>query len=308
MEYTNNISTGNSIVDQVGTLNLTGNIIPESWYHTIVNENGKPNTVAILILADIVYWYRPTEVRDETTLSVTYTKKFYDSDYLQRNYEQLMKKFNLSKKQARDALIFLENLGLVKRHFKNIVVAGLPLSNVMYIELDPVELRNRTYPPQNNDDNKKVTTPLPEGDYGITKIESPSSTKINTYTETTTKTNTKNTTSTYANSTGCITEEQKSVVAKARDLFSEFGLSDKDILSIVSASGFDIERCRNAKNVLNAQCSDIKNVVGWLIKAVRENYQALAKVSAKRNSIHGFQERTYTDEYWEELKKRVYAN
>ena len=68
------ISTENPIVDAVGKMNLTGNIIPESWYHTIINENGKTNTLAILILADIVYWYRPTEERDETTLSVSYSK------------------------------------------------------------------------------------------------------------------------------------------------------------------------------------------------------------------------------------------
>ena len=60
MEKTITITSGNPIVDQVATMNLTGNIIPESWYHTIINENGKTNTLAILILADIVYWYSPT--------------------------------------------------------------------------------------------------------------------------------------------------------------------------------------------------------------------------------------------------------
>ena len=98
MEKTITITSGNPIVDQVATMNLTGNIIPESWYHTIINENGKTNTLAILILADIVYWYRPTEERDETTLSVSYSKKFHDEDYLQRSYEQLMEKFPRAKK------------------------------------------------------------------------------------------------------------------------------------------------------------------------------------------------------------------
>ena len=155
------ISTGNPIVDAVGKMNLTGNIIPESWYHTIINENGKTNTLAILILADIVYWYRPTEERDETTLSVSYSKKFHDEDYLQRSYEQLMEKFNISKRQARDALILLETLGVVKRHFRNIVVAGLPLSNVMYLELVPDVLKELTFPSGQNFDlgnNKFVTT------------------------------------------------------------------------------------------------------------------------------------------------------
>ena len=29
-------------------------------------DNGKPNLTAIVILSDIVYWYKPTEVREET--------------------------------------------------------------------------------------------------------------------------------------------------------------------------------------------------------------------------------------------------
>ena len=34
-------SSGNLIVDEVGKIQLSGNIIPEAWFHTIiVNENG----------------------------------------------------------------------------------------------------------------------------------------------------------------------------------------------------------------------------------------------------------------------------
>ena len=70
-------TTGNKAVDAVGEMNLTGNIIPEAWYRTIT-KNGKPCSLAILLLADIVYWYRPTEHRDETTQNVIYKKKFRD--------------------------------------------------------------------------------------------------------------------------------------------------------------------------------------------------------------------------------------
>ena len=85
MENTFKNSTNNPIVDAVGQMNITGNIIPEAWYKTIVNEKGKVNLLAVHILSDIVYWYRPTEVRDENTLSVTYEKKFKDNDFLQRS-------------------------------------------------------------------------------------------------------------------------------------------------------------------------------------------------------------------------------
>ena len=194
------IQTGNPIVNQVAKLNLTGNIIPEAWYHTIVNGKGKTNPLAILILADIVYWYRPTEVRDETSQSVTYTKKFHDDDYLQRSYDQLSEKFNISKKQARDAVVFLEDLGIIKRHLKRLNVGGMHLSNVMFIELLPDILEKLTFPDGRKTDssrdadkghNKNVDTPLQKGNMVNTNTEIPINGNGRTYTKTTTKTSTK---------------------------------------------------------------------------------------------------------------------
>lgn len=314
MEKTITITSGNPIVDQVATMNLTGNIIPESWYHTIINENGKTNTLAILILADIVYWYRPTEERDETTLSVSYSKKFHDEDYLQRSYEQLMEKFNISKRQARDALILLETLGVVKRHFRNIVVAGLPLSNVMYLELVPDVLKELTFPSGQNFDlgnNKFVTTSSHKRNEDLSKTEQPLSKNDVTYTKTTSETSSKITTESSSTTIGAdfSTDAKNSaaIVDDAREVFKEFGLSDKDIQSILSASGYDIERCKKAKTVLNQQSTKINNVAGWLIKAVRENYQPLAKSPSRRNSIHNFDERNYTDADWAEIERRLLA-
>jgi len=68
-------STGNRIVDESATLNITGNVIPHIWYKTIVKESGKPYLTAIVILADIVYWYKPAEVRDERTGQIVAFKK-----------------------------------------------------------------------------------------------------------------------------------------------------------------------------------------------------------------------------------------
>lgn len=54
------LTSGNEIVDAMGSINISGNIIPAVWYRTITKENGKPYLLAIVILADIVYWYRPS--------------------------------------------------------------------------------------------------------------------------------------------------------------------------------------------------------------------------------------------------------
>ena len=59
------LTSGNVIVDTMGTINISGNIIPAIWYRTITKENGKPYLLAIVILADIVYWYRPSWVEKE---------------------------------------------------------------------------------------------------------------------------------------------------------------------------------------------------------------------------------------------------
>lgn len=61
------LTSGNEIVDAMGSTNISGNIIPAIWYKTITKENGKPYPLAIVILTDIVYWYRPSEVRDQGT-------------------------------------------------------------------------------------------------------------------------------------------------------------------------------------------------------------------------------------------------
>ena len=70
------LTTENSIVNAVGKMAFTGNVIPESWYKTVVSANGRVNLLAVNLLGEIVYWYRPMEVRDERSGDVTWVKKF----------------------------------------------------------------------------------------------------------------------------------------------------------------------------------------------------------------------------------------
>lgn len=55
------IKTGIASVDALYGIDFTGNVIPHSWYGTIVTESGKPDYKAIIILAEILYWHRPRE-------------------------------------------------------------------------------------------------------------------------------------------------------------------------------------------------------------------------------------------------------
>lgn len=142
------IASGNKIVDAIGKMNITGNVIPEAWYSNIRYKNGKPNMNAIIILSDIVYWYRPSEYRNEYDGTVIYKKKFADDKYLQRSYKQLSNKFGISEGQAKASIVFLEkDIGVVIRHFKQITTGyGTVLSNVMFLELVPHRLEEITYP------------------------------------------------------------------------------------------------------------------------------------------------------------------
>lgn len=141
-------STGNEIVDSLRGINITGNIIPQNWYKTITNEKGKPDLPAIVILADILYWYRPSIVRsEETGEEVGLKKKFSDNDYLQRSYGQLEKQFGLSKRSARNAVVRLEQCGVIERITRNFLAAnGTPLNNVMFLKLNVPRLLEMTFP------------------------------------------------------------------------------------------------------------------------------------------------------------------
>jgi len=164
MEFT----TGNSKVDAMAAMQLTGNVIPQIWYRNILRENGKPDLLAITILADICYWYRPTEIRDERTGQfLGYAKKFKDKDLLQRSYAQFADLFGESKRSITDAIVRLEKIGVIKRVFKTIEVGGMRYNNVLFIDLYPDRLYQITYPETSDTaaeekDTNETDTPIPK--------------------------------------------------------------------------------------------------------------------------------------------------
>jgi hypothetical protein len=73
-------------VDALAEMSISGNVTPVNWYKTILRENGKPYLLAICVLSEIVYWYRPVEVRDEHSgMTIGYRRKFRE-DLLQKTY------------------------------------------------------------------------------------------------------------------------------------------------------------------------------------------------------------------------------
>lgn len=117
----------------LGKLNLVGNIIPHSWYKKITFENGKTDLISIVILAEIIYWYRPTEVKCERTGHLLGIKKKFKADMLQRSISSFSDQFGISKRQAADALKRLESSGLIIREMRTIHTTQGKLGNVQFL-------------------------------------------------------------------------------------------------------------------------------------------------------------------------------
>ena len=122
-------------VKQIGGIQITGDIIPSNWYKEIKFENGKTDAIGVMILANIFYWYRPSIIEDEHTGHVIRYERKFKEDKLQRSYDQISEFFGITKRQATDAIIRLESLGLIKREFRSLKVKGMTLNNVLFIDI-----------------------------------------------------------------------------------------------------------------------------------------------------------------------------
>ena len=131
-------SSGCAAVDAMDRIRISGNVIPESWYKEILRDNGKPYLLAIILLSEIVYWYRPVDDRDESSGCVIGLRKKFKGDLLQKSYEELSVKYGESKRTVKAALDRLESLGLIRKVFRDLKFKnGTKLFNVMFIEIFP---------------------------------------------------------------------------------------------------------------------------------------------------------------------------
>ena len=145
-----NLNTGIKACDELRDFHLQGNVVPQIWYRTIVKNSGKskkPNMLAIAILSDVVYWYRPVELRNESGEITGYSKKFKE-DLLMRSYDELMNMYGYTHNAIKEALVLLESLGVVHREFRTKVISGVRCANIMYLSLDVENLKRLTYPSQ----------------------------------------------------------------------------------------------------------------------------------------------------------------
>lgn len=177
-------------VKAIGSLNFEGNITPIEWYSHLILPNNKPDLVSIILLSDIVYWYRPTTIRDEFSGKIVGYKKKFKSDLLQKSYNDLEELFGLTKDQIKKSLQRLEQLNLIKRVFRHINSQGSSLANVMFIQIFPNQISKIT----EKVFDMGINTHTSEHIYPGVCANKPTHPGIytHTYTETTTNTTTNN--------------------------------------------------------------------------------------------------------------------
>ena len=128
---------------EIGKIHFEGNIIPHQWYQHITLESGKPDLPAIIILAEIIYWYRPYQTLDKSGKPLL--RKHFDGDMFQCTAAYFESKFGLTKDQARKALKRLEDSGYIRREYRDVVQQGILRNNIMFIEPIPLAIMAITH-------------------------------------------------------------------------------------------------------------------------------------------------------------------
>ncbi|EKN4773916.1 replication protein [Yersinia enterocolitica] len=199
------ITTPTPTVTAIGSINISGNVIPANWWRHVVLPSGKPDSTAIMLLSDIVYWYRPVDVRDENSGVLVGQRKRFHGDKLQRSYQAFADQFGFSKRETTDALKRLRGAGLINLELRTVQTqTGVTLSNVLFVE--PVAeriaeitthveaeqvLRSDVTPPtlkRNTPLRSDVTPPTLKRNTPLRSDVTPPTLKSETYTEITTET------------------------------------------------------------------------------------------------------------------------
>lgn len=141
------------VVLEIEQMDFSGHLIPASWYQGIKTDHGKTALLSINILADIVYWYKPTVHLDETSGLIVSKNKKFKADKLQKKYQHYADFFGVPKDTVTEAIDLLVKRGLINREFRTIHVNGSAMNNVMFLEPIPSEIAKITY---------RVNTPMGE--------------------------------------------------------------------------------------------------------------------------------------------------
>ncbi len=100
-------------------------------------------------------------------------------------------------------------------------------------------------------------------------------------------------------------EEKDEIIDQISDIIAE-KLKLKDYRAIAKAAKYDVEKVKKAYSVLAAGTAEVDNVTGFMIKAIKEGYEAPVKAKkTARNSFNNFEQNDYD---FNELEKMLTDN
>ena len=114
------------------------NILPHFWFYKIVDKEGRPDLPAILILSEILGWFRSlSKAGSNTYYSTGKSLPELVDGKLAVSYDFLSDKLNFLKERIRKNLIHLEELDVLYREVKNIALENGKRINQLYISINP---------------------------------------------------------------------------------------------------------------------------------------------------------------------------
>jgi DNA-binding transcriptional ArsR family regulator len=137
------MTTGKPVVDAITSLRFPDYwIIPRNWHRVLTTSTGAPDYLAMLVLADIVSWYRASFEHDERTGETVAARSKFAADMLQRSVTDLAEQFGVSERHMRNTLVSLNEKGLIRREYRDLKVrtpdGGFrALSSVHFLEPVP---------------------------------------------------------------------------------------------------------------------------------------------------------------------------
>ena len=156
------------VVEAISKLDITGNVVPREWLIRLKMPNGMPDPIGALVLAEIIFWYRWTVIRDEATQHAVRYERRFRADKLQKSYQQLSNALGFSRQQVRSAIDRLEGGGYITKEIRSFPSKeGVMLFNVMFLEPIPDAIERLTFAPVQSAESNDDATNLSDDDYAL---------------------------------------------------------------------------------------------------------------------------------------------
>lgn len=127
-------------VSQMDQIPFKGHVVPSMWYKRLKFPSGLVHLPAIIILAEICWWYTPIEIKDNDTNEVIGLKCKFEGNKLRKSYKSF-ESLGLTKKQIVAACEFLQKENIIFLEAKTANIDGINRSNQLFIGINPIKIK-----------------------------------------------------------------------------------------------------------------------------------------------------------------------